>query len=939
MTGRPRLLLGALALALAATGLPLTGASGAGRPDPTALARQHLSGDASGSVEVVGDRSGRVGFVGTRAGVEIHNPDVRRGASVAQAARAHLDRYGALLGASSATTYVQRSSRRSRSSTDVVTYTQQVGGVPVLGGAVVVSMGPDRGLRSVQSTVSGVGSVQAPTVVEAQAAATARGLAARDTHASGLHVTAEGRWVLDPQVLGVPLPSGARTVWRFEVGDGAGIRQQVLVDDHTGQVLLHQDLIERADRVVCDDSNVPSAEDTCTTGFARTETSGSSTVQDVNDAFDHALEVSDFYAAVSGGQIDLTQMLGVDVSGSRKLAATVRFCTTYTGDDCPYANAFWNGTQMFYGQGFASADDVVGHEMTHGVVDQYSQLFYWGQSGAINESLADTMGEIVDHRNGTDDDSAWNLGEDLPGGPLRSMKDPTIHGQPDRMTSPYYTADSNYQDNGGVHTNSGVGNKTAYLISQGGTFNGQTITGIDAGDPTLAKTATLYLDVIERLPSGADYAALAAQLDQSCQDLVTSGTAGFTSTDCTAVHRAGLATELTSPPANVPTTTPADTTCPPGSTKRVLLDSETDPAAFAPVTSGWTRATAAGKSNATSGTESWYAEDPGSSTPSPSSIQTNSLRSNAPVALPAGQQSYLSYSGWYLFDYDPGYFDGGTVELGVDGAVPALGSTEGASFVNGPGDTLATGYGNSGAGHPAYGGDSHGWVVSRLDLTPDAGHAVSPQFTMRSDDEIGAIGWYLDDITVYTCDGSTLPPPPPPPAAPSAPQAVVARGGLDAMTVSWAAPAVNAAGVTAYRVSLGGVDVATVPGSATSVTLGSLPSAPAFAVTVWALGPPGSAAAGASVTVPRGYASARARRHGARLAVSGSVAAGGAPVGGALVQLQRQTRSGWLTVRTATARSDGHFVTTVRRRHAASYRVVFPGSAGAVGTASAPHRW
>ena len=53
---------------------------------------------------------------------------------------------------------------------------------------------------------------------------------------------------------------------------------------------------------------------------------------------------------------------------------------------------------MFYGQGYASADDVVGHEMTHGVIEHNSDLFYWGQSGAINESLADIMGEIVDHR-------------------------------------------------------------------------------------------------------------------------------------------------------------------------------------------------------------------------------------------------------------------------------------------------------------------------------------------------------------------------------------------------------------------------------------------------------------------------------------------------------------------------------------------------------------
>ena len=55
------------------------------------------------------------------------------------------------------------------------------------------------------------------------------------------------------------------------------------------------------------------------------------------------------------------------------------------------------------------------------------------------------------------------------------------------MTSSFYTRTRSTDDNGGVHTNSGVGNKTAYLISQGGTFNGQTITGIDAGDAGLTR--------------------------------------------------------------------------------------------------------------------------------------------------------------------------------------------------------------------------------------------------------------------------------------------------------------------------------------------------------------------------------------------------------------------------------------------------------------------
>ena len=122
-----------------------------------------------------------------------------------------------------------------------------------------------------------------------------------------------------------------------------------------------------------------------------------------------------------------------------------------------------------------------------------------------------------------------------------------------------------------MHTNSGVGNKTAYLISQGGTFNGQTITGIDAG-PGLTKTAKLYLDVIQSLTSGSDYADLARVLDQSCQDLLAAGTAGFTAANCANVHKATLATQLRTTPTQAPQPPDARATCPAGFSKVVLFE-------------------------------------------------------------------------------------------------------------------------------------------------------------------------------------------------------------------------------------------------------------------------------------------------------------------------------------------------------------------------------
>lgn len=928
---RLSLLLGLL-VALASPAVPAIASGRADRPDPAAAARHRLSDDASGRIVLDRDAAGRVRFVGTAAHASIDNPTVRPDTTVAAAARAHLDRYGASLDAAPGSTLERRSQTRTTAGVDVVAYGQEVSGVPVLGGEVLVGVGPDRQLRSLVSSVAPSVEVTDGTVSTAAAERTALGVVSRTAGHARLDVTDLGRWVVDPQVSGLSLPVVARTVHRLEVADGAGVRRMVLVDDHTGAVVANVDLIEAADRVVCDRNDAPGAQTPCTSGFARTEGDPALTEpdgKDANDAYDLSGAVSDFYGEIDPG-IDLTAMLGVDVSGTKKLASTVRFCTSNGGDPCPYPNAFWDGTGMFYGNGYAGADDVVGHEMTHGVVDQYSKLFYWGQSGAINESMADVMGEIIDHRHPSSGDTAtdWRLGEDLPIGAIRSMSNPPAYDQPDSTGSALYEPDPTYADNGGVHTNSGVGNKTAYLISQGGTFNGQTITGIDAGDPSLTRTATLYLDVIRSLPSGADYAVLGRVLDQSCADLQAVGE--LSAANCTAVHRAGIATQLATAPAKAHPATDAPTACPTGTTKRVLLDSETDPAAqFAPVASGWVRQSTAGWSNATSGTDSWYAEDPGGDTVSGAWIQTNPLRSTSSIALPAGQYSYLSFANWYLLDFDPnGYYDGGTVELGVDGGVPTLGSTNDGTWVNGPGATLASGYGNTGAGHPAYSGDSRGWSVSRLDLTAYAGHTVRPQFTMRSDNQYAYLGWYLDDITIYTCD------PGPPPGAPASARGV---GGVGTAQLSWSAPSVNAASVTGYRITASNGAIVRTGAGARTATVTGLGST-GYGFEVRATGAYGYLSAPFRVTLAGTAASLKAKRSGGTVKLRGVLTRSGAAFAGRTVVLERKSGGAWVRVAVVQTTSSGAFARKVKRRTAATYRARFVGGAGVMGSVSPQRR-
>jgi bacillolysin len=139
-----------------------------------------------------------------------------------------------------------------------------------------------------------------------------------------------------------------------------------------------------------------------------------------------------------------------------------------TTTDYGHDNAFWTGSQLVFGKGFAYADDVVAHEFMHGITQYTSNLFYYYQSGAISESFSDLWGEYYDQTNGVGKDTStarWLIGEDLPSsiGVIRNMKNPPAFKDPDRMTSVHYYKGSN--DNGGVHWNSGVNNKA--ILSNG----------------------------------------------------------------------------------------------------------------------------------------------------------------------------------------------------------------------------------------------------------------------------------------------------------------------------------------------------------------------------------------------------------------------------------------------------------------------------------------
>lgn len=202
--------------------------------------------------------------------------------------------------------------------------------------------------------------------------------------------------------------------------------------------------------------------------IVRTEGSPPSADRAVNEAYDGLGATFDFYWEVF-------ERNSIDDEGLA-LNATVHFSRDYD-------NAFWDGQRMVFGDGsifnrFTASLDVIGHELTHGVTEDEARLIYFFQSGALNESLSDVFGSLVKQHSlhQTTAEADWLIGPELfegtrlHGVALRSMKapgtafdDPLLGKDPQPANMEHYVR--TYDDNGGVHVNSGIPNHAFYLAA------------------------------------------------------------------------------------------------------------------------------------------------------------------------------------------------------------------------------------------------------------------------------------------------------------------------------------------------------------------------------------------------------------------------------------------------------------------------------------------
>jgi len=229
----------------------------------------------------------------------------------------------------------------------------------------------------------------------------------------------------------------------------------------------------------------------------------------VNEAYDHSGDTFDFYQSLFGRN-------SLDDAGMT-LISSVHVGEADGRGWQPMSNAFWDGSQMAYGDGdgtvfrrFTKSLDVVAHELTHGVQSFTSNLVYRGQSGALNEHFSDVFGVLVRQWKAGEaaEEATWLIGGDVlvPAATRRAIRDMEHPGtayandpylgsdpQPDHMRN-IVTGPS---DSGGVHINSGIPNRAFVLAAQA------------LGGPAWELAGRIWYDAMRQLSRTSQFADLA----------------------------------------------------------------------------------------------------------------------------------------------------------------------------------------------------------------------------------------------------------------------------------------------------------------------------------------------------------------------------------------------------------------------------------------------
>lgn len=442
-----------------------------------------------------------------------------------------------------------------------IRYQQLHQGIPVLGKAVIAQYGTNQQLQQIVShfdptlnTSSNAGIAAGAPVLSAAQAIEAVQLYIQQQDALNNVTANDVALVGDPTLfwLGadfINLDSAAyQLAYQVDMRQAdiqsVQIRQRYWVDANSGAILLNYPLQHSVrDRFTYDGNHAGDPRAFPDVAELKKDEQGN---VDGYTGDDQALEAAHQFA---GATYDYYfQRFGRDSYDAQ--GAPIHSYVHFAND---YNNAFWDGTQMVYGDGdgqtffpLSLSPNVVAHELTHAVTEHSANLQYFGPSGALNEAISDIMGKFAEaEQNGGVIDN-WLLGDEIAGPAfpreaMRNLQDPTFgeafdrfnpfaaRNQPDHMDL-FSTVSS---DNYGVHINSGIVNKMAYLLVEGGTFKQITVSalGLALTEQLMYQTLTGYLsetsnfyDLVSglRVACGntdivADEAACLASVDAAAQ--------------------------------------------------------------------------------------------------------------------------------------------------------------------------------------------------------------------------------------------------------------------------------------------------------------------------------------------------------------------------------------------------------------------------------------
>ncbi|HPF39602.1 MAG TPA: M4 family metallopeptidase [Phycisphaerae bacterium] len=512
--------------------------------------------------------------------------------------------------------------------------------------------------------------------------------------------------------------------------------------------------------------------------------------EDVNRAYDYYADVYDYYFNAFGRD-------SIDGAGMPMIATV-----NSTFPSCP--NAQWNGSQMIFCDG-AVTDDIVGHELTHGVTQFTADLIYQNQSGQLNESFSDVFGELIDLYNGgaevagpptatpfgahptgggldtpntlrdTDcslsseghpDGVRWLMGEEATifGGAIRDMWNPACFNDPDFANSVLQTCPS--IDSGGVHSGSGVPNHAFAMLTDGKTFNGYTINGIGP----IKSGAVWYRALSEYLTPASDFDSAFPLFIQAANDLVgidlndprtgmPSGVS-ITAADVLEVEKALLAVEMNTSGACGASDDVLSGIEPArcGARQTIFADDfETGAVGWTVFNSGpptpydWTLTTSPLPMNVAG--VAWFCADADVGDCSGQDESgTHSLVSPM-IAIPmSAEHPRVSFR--HLVGTE-GAWDGGNLKINVNGGGWQVLPREAYTFnaTNAPLNSVAQSSTNPLAGEPGWTGGGGPWGRSIADLAAfvSPGDSVQFRFEFGKDGCTGGSGWYVDDFECYNC--------------------------------------------------------------------------------------------------------------------------------------------------------------------------------------------